>query len=377
MFGFFSRNQARLQDSANDSELALLRSRVSSLDSQVAALQAENQSLRQTLFDTETNFTWLENIFDRVAGIQEVLASVQGSAYRMSGNMRRESALFQENSMAASFGGTATSTFVEGVHAMSGEANTIAGNMRELGEQASRIDGILGTIKEIADQTNLLALNAAIEAARAGDAGRGFAVVADEVRKLAEKSNTAAKAIGAIIHDVRSGIAKGSSSVSELSIKSTALSDSGAEVTHALDTLNTGLVHSGTVISTTSHRIWVELIKVDHIIFLLTLYIGAVKNPDGYACLSHTECRLGGWYYEQLESFRDDPVFKAIELPHIKFHDAANNFLVAVRANDMPAASLHLNAIERYSLETSRALESFAKEEPETIKKQQKHVELF
>ena len=81
--------------------------------------------------------------------------------------------------------------------------------MERIRSSSVQIGEIIQVISEIASQTNLLALNAAIEAARAGEHGMGFAVVADEVRKLAERSNSAAGEITALIKDSTQHVEEG------------------------------------------------------------------------------------------------------------------------------------------------------------------------
>lgn len=90
--------------------------------------------------------------------------------------------------------------------------NTVQG-MSTLQTTSQRMNEIIGVIDSIAFQTNILALNAAVEAARAGDAGRGFAVVASEVRNLAQRTQSAASEVRALIADSTGRV---SSSVTEI-----------------------------------------------------------------------------------------------------------------------------------------------------------------
>ena len=86
---------------------------------------------------------------------------------------------------------------------VSEESNTLViQKMEGLKEYASKMQDIMGLIRNVANQTSMLALNASIEAARAGEAGRGFAVVASEISSLSTQTNSATGDIDALIENI-------------------------------------------------------------------------------------------------------------------------------------------------------------------------------
>lgn len=103
-----------------------------------------------------------------------------------------------------------------------------------LSRQSERIQHIVAIIQGISKQTDLLALNASIESARAGEAGRGFAVVAEEVRGLAEKTNTSAHDISAILSDIQRQMQEVTSEVVSASSKAKESAARSREVGEAL-----------------------------------------------------------------------------------------------------------------------------------------------
>jgi methyl-accepting chemotaxis protein len=80
-----------------------------------------------------------------------------------------------------------------------GEVNLLKGTI----DRISEVSSIIGSI---AEQTDLLAMNAAIEAAHAGEAGKGFAVVAEEIRKLAENTSESTIEIDGLLASIQKSV---------------------------------------------------------------------------------------------------------------------------------------------------------------------------
>ncbi|WP_342554548.1 methyl-accepting chemotaxis protein [Paenibacillus sp. FSL R7-0652] len=98
------------------------------------------------------------------------------------------------------------SSLMKGMDELAASHNRSRDIMLLLEKEASDIEVITQSVKNIAEETGLLALNASIEAARAGEEGAGFAVVAQQIRKLADESKDSVHRINELISRVQERI---------------------------------------------------------------------------------------------------------------------------------------------------------------------------
>lgn len=195
----------------------------------------------------------------------------------------------------------------------------------ELGENSQEVSSSLSIITEIADQTSLLALNASIEAARAGDQGRGFAVVADEVKALSNRTKSAAIEVNTTIENfslrVNSMLDKAASS----NQASSEVSEQIVDIQGKFKNFVSSAEDIKQQISFTKDLSFNCLIKVDHLIYKQNGYLSLDNSRDrssevSAVQVSHHNCRLGKWYYENSSEFARVPAYKALETPHQLVH---------------------------------------------------------
>ena len=185
---------------------------------------------------------------------------------------------------------------------------------------------VINIIQEIAFQTNILSLNAAVEAATAGEAGRGFAVVAAEVRNLATRSADAAKQIKDVVNSIQNETGKIKESSETVA---SVVNETKARIeilSKLIGTFQKNSNRSVYEVDSISNKIFINLAKLDHVIYKNNLYQLIFGGEHNFKAVDHHNCRLGKWYDTGLgkEEFSFVPSYKALEKYHHIVHHEAN-----------------------------------------------------
>lgn len=354
------------------------RKKLEQLHARIAALEAENQQLKNensALSDARTStqnseaqkqrrLDMYHRMFGSITSFSDSFNEFQKSLFTLASRLKDE----KVNAMkAASSSGTSRTSIEQisrNLHLMSQKTQETASSVDSLNKRAEQIGGIIQLIKEIADQTNLLALNAAIEAARAGEQGRGFAVVADEVRKLAERTGQATNEISGLVSTIQQETMQARDQMVNNSSDANKYSQDGIDAVGSMETLLEISHELEGAIAASSLRSFVEVAKVDHLIFKFEVYkifMGiSDKRADAFA--SHTACRLGKWYYEGegRECFSQLHGYKELEAPHTGVHRHGKAALDHYYAENLELALTELEQMESASMQVLNELDSIA-----------------
>ena len=235
---------------------------------------------------------------------------------------------------------------------ISSQASQSSESVLILDQTATSISHLVSSIQEISDQTNLLALNAAIEAARAGEAGRGFAVVADEVRTLAGKASEASEQIDTLVKQVLAQVGTIKTSIDANRACAEEVSTSSAQIGAIVNEVVVKSEHMKQVIHLASTSAFLDTVKLDHAIWKNNIYRLLQSGAFSETVNSHSECRLGQWYYKgDGLNYSHLRSYKLIEEPHKGVHNSGREAMKHANNGDMNGMVEFINAMEDASEE--------------------------
>ncbi len=358
MLGLFKQNPRE------DTGLRTLQAEVAELKKALATAEAARKSAEDEANEARTNLRFFKGLACNLQTFSQSLTQFQGSLARLSTVMAEERSQAGHTAEVSTASGQLIEAIVHSLQALATDSAVKAQAVQNLSERTTQIGGIVKLIRAIAEQTNLLALNAAIEAARAGEDGRGFAVVADEVRKLAERTANATAEIEQLVNGVQADTRAASQGILSLASEASHNSQKGLEATDSMRGLEGLARDMEEVIEASALRSFVEVVKVDHLLFKFEIYrvaMGLSDKREGDFAL-HTTCRLGKWYYEGegRQRFAGLPGYRELDEPHKQVHRFGVMAVQLVHAGKLDEALHAIERMEAASLSVLNELEHLA-----------------
>ena len=339
------------------------------LEQEKRSLQQELEALRslrlsnQTEIDTRNATSrYQEQLHEKLALFGDSLSQTRDGVVQQAEQLRGEVDRLRENSGVFEQTSALLGGFSTALGSMAEQGISSVQSVGNLRQRVGEISRIVELIKAISDQTNLLALNAAIEAARAGEQGRGFAVVADEVRALAQRTSQATQEISQLVGSINQETETASQSIGALSSEASRLSGDVSQSAQTLDEMVVIGEHMSRLIESIALGSFCEAVKLDHLLFKLTVYQRLFQHDSNTQLSDHHSCRLGQWYQEGATRalYGSKRSYQQLEQPHRQVHEAAHTALQAAQQQDWSRVLRAVQEMEQGSLQVNQCLGELA-----------------
>ncbi|ECF6118940.1 CZB domain-containing protein [Salmonella enterica] len=228
------------------------------------------------------------------------------------------------------------------------------------GESIGYIDELITVLKSINDnidginklsrQTNLLAINSAIEAAHVGGHGAGFSVIAKEIKQLSSEIQGQAGNITLLTQDINQHAKSVSASVEKNNHSAHDIRIATEQASRMLQQVIEISGRMQEIIHFIATQQFLNTVKLDHVIWKVKVYELILHRDRVSGVNSHTECRLGNWYYgEAGRNFSHFNGFIQLETPHAEVHRSGREALEAFREGNEEVLKKNLTIMEQAS----------------------------